>query len=147
LKWSNVLWDREKWGIADGQIGFFNFAIVPTFEVMARFLPETQSLLETVKENLQFWENVKSGSATFVLEDIPYDITNVFPPATHSLVSRNVERESDSDISDHSTGKSHSRSPRRRRNIRTWDQIDLDKPTKPQQVPPWETLGSNGAAQ
>jgi len=80
-----VTFDRENWDIPSGQIGFFNFAAVPTFDLLSEVLPELQCCCEGVQENLAFWEAVGSGQDHFKLEKIPYEIKNMRIPDVNAL--------------------------------------------------------------
>jgi len=61
------------------QISFFDFAMAPTFAVIAKLLPETQVLADAVMANLSFWKDVEAGTATFHQVDTPYTIPEVYP--------------------------------------------------------------------
>lgn len=55
------LCDRETTFRPQSQIGFIKFVIIPTFTVLADFIPEVNDeILPTTRENLAFWEKEKS---------------------------------------------------------------------------------------
>mmetsp|Transcript_17976 Transcript_17976/g.42840 ORF Transcript_17976/g.42840 Transcript_17976/m.42840 type:complete len:286 (-) Transcript_17976:461-1318(-) len=74
-----ISFDRHSFDIAKGQIAFFDFAMAPTFAVIAKLLPETQVLADAVMANLSFWKDVEAGTATFHQVDTPYTIPEVYP--------------------------------------------------------------------
>ena len=54
------LCDRETTFRPQSQIGFIKFVILPTFKVLAEFLPQVdEQILPLINENLSFWENEK----------------------------------------------------------------------------------------
>jgi len=69
-----VTFDKTKWAIAEGQIGFFKLAVVPTFELLWKLCPTTAVCLENVTANLKYWEDVKAGAKVFELVDMPYEV-------------------------------------------------------------------------
>lgn len=52
------LCDRYTTNINKSQVGFINFVVAPTFELLYRFIPEIYQLLENLKDNLKNYENL-----------------------------------------------------------------------------------------
>jgi len=50
------LCDRNTTSRADSQMGFINFVIRPSFEVLQRHLPYTAEFLPLIQKNYKFWE-------------------------------------------------------------------------------------------
>jgi hypothetical protein len=56
--------DRNTVNIAEAQLGFIDFIVQPTFEVMALYLPKLQKNVEGCKSNRQKWSTMISECAT-----------------------------------------------------------------------------------
>jgi hypothetical protein len=52
----SLLCDRETTNIVKSQIVFINFIVKPTFECIVNFIPEIDSYLKTINENLLLYE-------------------------------------------------------------------------------------------
>jgi hypothetical protein len=54
----SLLCDRETTNLGKSQIGFINFIVSPTFEVVLNIIPEVMQYYDTVKNNLKMYENI-----------------------------------------------------------------------------------------
>ena len=50
------LMDRETINIAKSQIGFIDFIIAPSWDVLTMMLPNLKPLNDKIKENKKYWE-------------------------------------------------------------------------------------------
>jgi hypothetical protein len=60
----SFLMDRNKPGVMDSQVGFFDFVALPLFDTLADAFPSTRHLLETVRANRARWAELDQGKAT-----------------------------------------------------------------------------------
>lgn len=51
--------DRETINIAKSQLGFIDFIIAPSWEVLSTMLPALKPLNEKIKENRKSWEDLE----------------------------------------------------------------------------------------
>jgi len=53
-----LLCDRKTVNISKSQIGFINFAVKPAYDALMQFIPEINSYMNIIKENLKRFENI-----------------------------------------------------------------------------------------
>jgi len=51
------LCDRVKSDMVIGQSGFIKFVVLPSYQLWVKLIPEFESIITNLKENLAFWEN------------------------------------------------------------------------------------------
>jgi len=57
----SFLMDREKPGVTKSQVGFFDFAVLPLFQALARAIPSCSDMLNNVTGNYQQWKSLETS--------------------------------------------------------------------------------------
>lgn len=57
----SFLMDREKQGVSDSQVGFFNFVVLPLFREFVAAFPSAQPMLSAVEANYQKWQDIEAA--------------------------------------------------------------------------------------
>lgn len=58
---ASFLMDREKKGVSDSQVGFFDFMVLPLFREFVSAFPSAQPMLCAVEANYQKWEEIEAA--------------------------------------------------------------------------------------
>jgi len=58
------LCDRENSNVAQGQVGFIKFVVLPLYDLWAKLMPEFTCAVTYLKKNLAFWENKEIDANT-----------------------------------------------------------------------------------
>jgi hypothetical protein len=61
----SFLMDREKPGVSQTQVGFFEFVALPLFKSIAKAFPSASPMLSGVQENYQRWHAIANCGQTF----------------------------------------------------------------------------------
>jgi len=67
LRWASVsfLMDREKPGVSQTQLGFFNFVVLPLFRSLGQAFPDACPMVSAVEANHQRWSEVQAEIEAF----------------------------------------------------------------------------------
>jgi len=58
------LCDQENSNVAQGQVGFIKFVVLPLYDLWAKLMPEFNGAVTYLKQNLAFWENKETDGST-----------------------------------------------------------------------------------
>merc|ERR1712190_218975 len=56
----SFLMDRDKPGVSESQMGFFNFVVLPLYRSYLRAFPATSPLVSAVEDNFAKWSSVQA---------------------------------------------------------------------------------------
>lgn len=59
----SFLMDRDKPGVTQTQVGFFEFMALPLYRTLANAFPSTKPMLSGVEANYQRWCGINAGKA------------------------------------------------------------------------------------
>ena len=94
----SLLCDRDTTDINKAMIGFINFVVKPSFEILVNIVPECNAYLTNIKQNLNFYENaVNKKDEKNDNNDVDLDSASESSESVPSSKQENNDNEEDED--------------------------------------------------